>query len=275
MGKKRFLLIKPPFFLFISPMELVHHGLGFFRKEGPPTIGPAQWAWPDLIVVWEGELSFTSGAETFRLEVGDALLIPPGNPFQGMPVTQEAAIWVFHFRDYEPMDAGSPFAVATTPHRFPRVCRDRGSRGLLGEFTARWRRSPAPQQERALRLLGELILLRVEEGLPREPARFQAAVEAALGERPAGRVAAMARHVGASPSAFRQAFHKHYGVSPRQYLQSACMGEARRLLQETDQPIKEISQQLGYRDVVAFHRAFVKETGLTPGACRRQRGKVI
>jgi len=255
-------------------MELIFHGVGFYRNDGP-LIGPARWEWPDVIVAWQGALSFQSGAETFRLEQGDALLIPPGNPFEGRPLTPEAAIWVFHFAGYAAAVARSPFARARTPHRFPGACRDRGSRALLEEFTTRWRRSPAPERERALRLLGELILLRIEENPPREPARFQSAVEAALGAAPRGRVAAMARRAGASASAFREAFRKHYGLSPRAYLRRACMEEAQRLLRESDRPIKEISRELGYRDVVAFHRAFARETGMTPGACRRQGGKVV
>ncbi|WP_343670424.1 helix-turn-helix transcriptional regulator [Chitinophaga sp.] len=46
--------------------------------------------------------------------------------------------------------------------------------------------------------------------------------------------------------------------------------EARRLLFHTDQPLKDISFQLGFSDTSYFNRFFKRETGLTPATYRDQ-----
>ncbi|GKY89957.1 AraC family transcriptional regulator [Sinisalibacter aestuarii] len=49
--------------------------------------------------------------------------------------------------------------------------------------------------------------------------------------------------------------------------------EARRLLTGTDRTIADIAMELGYAEPGAFHRAFRKWAGLTPGQLRRAEGK--
>ena len=49
------------------------------------------------------------------------------------------------------------------------------------------------------------------------------------------------------------------------------IAEARRLLGETDEPIKSIAKRLGYRDVFFFSRQFRSITGVPPAMYRRSR----
>jgi len=45
--------------------------------------------------------------------------------------------------------------------------------------------------------------------------------------------------------------------------------EAKRLLESTDLPMEEISEQTGYSDTSFFRRLFKRLTGLTPGKYRQ------
>ena len=65
-------------------------------------------------------------------------------------------------------------------------------------------------------------------------------------------------------------FEKTYGTTVKQYLISLRMDEARRLLTHTDLPISEVAAAVGIGDYHYFCRAFTRETGISPGAFRKQ-----
>ena len=82
---------------------------------------------------------------------------------------------------------------------------------------------------------------------------------------------ALARELGVSESTLRRRFARALGVAPHAYLIGARIGEARRLLGETDWPIKAVADRLGYADVYFFSRQFRRLTGVPPAAYRRGR----
>ncbi len=149
----------------------------------------------------------------------------------------------------------------------------------MDEFTRRWRIRAGEADLRLLALLGEAILTRVEamwfHPQKKEPSRLKAAVEEAGGLPPAQGVTIMARRAGMSPSYFRLLFREHYGLSPARFLQQERMERAKRLLRETDQPIKEIGQTIGYGEPAAFHRAFRREVQMTPVDYRQRHGRIV
>jgi transcriptional regulator GlxA family with amidase domain len=53
------------------------------------------------------------------------------------------------------------------------------------------------------------------------------------------------------------------------YLQNVRVEEAKRLLENTERPIEDISERVGYSDASFFRRLFKRLTGLTPGHYRR------
>jgi AraC family transcriptional regulator, arabinose operon regulatory protein len=79
----------------------------------------------------------------------------------------------------------------------------------------------------------------------------------------------LAGEAGMSPRTFRRRFTAALGVSPRDYAITCRVGHARHLLGATDVPIKNIAEQLGYRDVFFFTRQFAHLTGVSPAAYRR------
>ena len=221
----------------------------------------------------------------FELCEGNAVVIPPGHPFEGEAASEEAIIWVLHFKGFKTIAQGSPFAAnapkggKVIPNALPELL----DRLLLEEFTKRWTAATAdngfPTPKRDLLLLGELLLHRFEEAFFRSrqevPPRLRSVVEEVLQEHLDYDVTTMARRAGVCPSRFRQLFVQYYGVSPIQFLLRARMEKARQLLCKTNTPIKEISRIVGYSELAAFHHAFVREVGLSPGAYRKRHKEVI
>ena len=81
----------------------------------------------------------------------------------------------------------------------------------------------------------------------------------------------IAEEIGATASTLRRRFHAAMGISPHQFVLQNRIAEARRKLGETDEPIKSIARELGYRDVYFFSRQFKSVTGVPPAMYRRSR----
>lgn len=82
-------------------------------------------------------------------------------------------------------------------------------------------------------------------------------------------IAEYAADLGVTPTHLSRACRAASGRSASQILQDRVHFEARRLLSETDAPIKAISEELGFSSPAYFTRAFQSQTGLTPSAFRK------
>jgi AraC-like DNA-binding protein len=82
---------------------------------------------------------------------------------------------------------------------------------------------------------------------------------------------ALAAALGVSESTLRRKFTRATGMAPHAYILQLRIARARRLLGETDLPIKAVADRLGYRDVYFFSRQFRQLTGVPPAAYRRSR----
>lgn len=81
----------------------------------------------------------------------------------------------------------------------------------------------------------------------------------------------LATDLGFSARTFRREFTRLAGLPPHRFLLAARTSHARELLAHTDLPIKEISRELGYRDVFYFTRQFRRQVGVPPGVYRHSR----
>ena len=79
----------------------------------------------------------------------------------------------------------------------------------------------------------------------------------------------LAKDLGISERTLRRRFTAATGHSPRQYAIQQASAAARRLLAESDLPIKQIAQQLGYKNVFYFTRQFSRAVGVPPAQYRR------
>lgn len=82
-------------------------------------------------------------------------------------------------------------------------------------------------------------------------------------------VAQLARVAGQSRSAFSAQFKHVVGQAPLAYLTQWRIAVATRLLETERTSMLAVAQRSGYDSEVAFHRAYKRVTGRTPGAVRR------
>lgn len=74
----------------------------------------------------------------------------------------------------------------------------------------------------------------------------------------------VAEYAGMSPTYFSKVFKKLTGENYIAYVTAGKMEEAKRLLAETDLPVKNVAYELSFRETNYFSRAFKKHTGQTP-----------
>jgi len=82
-------------------------------------------------------------------------------------------------------------------------------------------------------------------------------------------LADVAAELGLSAGYLTTVVRRKTGRTVQQWITERRMQAARRLLNETDLPIAEISRQIGYRDVSYFTRRFRREHGMSPLRWRR------
>ena len=67
----------------------------------------------------------------------------------------------------------------------------------------------------------------------------------------------------------KDAFHARYGCTITQYIQGQRMERAERLLANTDLPVGQIAQIVGYQNPSRFAEIFRRNTGRSPAEYRR------
>jgi len=82
---------------------------------------------------------------------------------------------------------------------------------------------------------------------------------------------ALAASASMAASTLRRRFRAATGVSPHHYRLQRKAAAARAMLGDTDTPIKQIADQLGYQDIYYFTRQFKQIVGVPPGVYRRSR----
>lgn len=130
-------------------------------------------------------------------------------------------------------------------------------------------RSADPALHRVLEryLRGDLDTLEPTRSLELE---VRAAIRRALPEQNAG-LDAVAAHVGLSPRVLQKRLQQA-GTSYQELLDKVREAQAKRYLAQPNLSLAGTALALGYSDVTAFHRAFKRWTGVTPGDFRRRAG---
>lgn len=80
----------------------------------------------------------------------------------------------------------------------------------------------------------------------------------------------LAQLAGISAPQFFRRFRQATGSSPMDWLRRERANHAKRWLAETHEPIRDIAEEVGYRDPLYFSRDFKKLVGVSPADYRRQ-----
>jgi transcriptional regulator GlxA family with amidase domain len=80
----------------------------------------------------------------------------------------------------------------------------------------------------------------------------------------------LASATGTSARTLTRWCREHLRESPAQVVRRLRLDEAKRLLEETALPLKDISTRTGFGDASTMWRAFTEYTGVTPGAYRQR-----
>ncbi len=83
-------------------------------------------------------------------------------------------------------------------------------------------------------------------------------------------LAALARLAGTSERTLARLFKTETGMSPQLYVELSRLDVARRMLEETDLPLKSIAHRAGFGSVPTLRRAFLRRLRLTPVDYRRR-----
>lgn len=86
------------------------------------------------------------------------------------------------------------------------------------------------------------------------------------------RVADLSKVLGISSSQLHRRFLEGVGATPMDWLRRERMNAAKRLLVQTEAPVRDVAARHGYPDPFHFSREFRRVTGLSPTAFRRSQG---
>lgn len=211
-----------------------------------------------------------------------------------VPVLLNIPPWVVHGFRFE---AGTEGYVLTLPSdTLPEVL---GEEALLAPLLSAWGAvcaEPAldalfegllQEQDRQdaargpmLRALATQVLCHAARGLSGSvtgaaPARFTAYMQSldAILQSSIGaglRLPDYAAALGLTSTHLNRVTRALAGMSAGRYIEARRMREAQRMLAYTRLPVAEIGYALGYDDPAYFSRAFRRQTGETPSACRQR-----
>lgn len=80
----------------------------------------------------------------------------------------------------------------------------------------------------------------------------------------------LASEVGMSPRTLSRWCRRHLGGSPAEVVRRLRVDEAKRQLEETTRPLKEVAARAGLGDPSTLWRAFVQDLGVTPAEYRQR-----
>lgn len=83
----------------------------------------------------------------------------------------------------------------------------------------------------------------------------------------------LAAQEGLSIDHFTREFTRSVGEAPHAYLLRRRLEKSLELIENTNQPLAEIAQAVGFSDQSHFTRRFTRHVGMTPGAFRRGLGR--
>lgn len=247
---------------------LKEHRLGRFDRRMP--IGPAQWAFHDLLWIHEGGVRLDVGNSSgIALNAPNGILILPGTNFSGTATGGFATASICHF------------AWADAPqgpgHMLPRPGEAMHVQAMLRLSLDLAGAEASASLQRRRRLLVAILDCFDLPGsaLPQQsPEKDQGLIaawrQAGMTLQKMRTLSDVAALMGIHESALRARHRRHYGTSAGSHLREMRLRHAEDLLSTTRYTIAEIALLVGYGHAETFIAAFHRSRGCTPGAFRHR-----
>ncbi len=122
----------------------------------------------------------------------------------------------------------------------------------------------------ALHLLGEILFLERNNIIDSSTEQLMQSIKIYITEKISKKIDwnEVSLLHGVSYSKLRKMFKAYVGISPAQYQLQLRINEAKLMLSQTIEPIKQIATSLGFQNEYYFNTIFKRKTGTAPGAYR-------
>lgn len=216
-----------------------------------------------VVIVRTGEVDACDGG-WHRGARGDAMLVSGCRGLR--PASSEASLIAFAWPDPGP----SPNTTRIVP-----AAQLRNSPRSLGLAQLLEREEQTSEVTHHLVEAFRLCLMQLLGEAPPEGAPCDEAIRRAIGLVDADLsrrwpVAELARSVGLSRAAFARRFRAALDSSPERYFTALRLERAAHRLLVSDDAMTRVASDVGYASPFAFHRAFKRRFGITPGLYRRR-----
>lgn len=233
-----------------------------------------------------GNVEYLVGADRYRLQKGDVVVIPPGvshRPLFPEEMTEpyiRDVLWVSQALVEDLMQSFPDLLRAPQEYTALLQLEENSREYVAWLFEQGVRESRRTSEEQELALVGNTILLLVQlrrsriknEALPvkaEKPGRLDQVlqyIEDHLDRKIT--LEEVARHFFVSESTITQLFRRKMGVSFYQCVTQRRLIAAKTLIARGI-AMEAISEQVGFADYSAFYRAFKKEYGISPAQYRK------
>jgi transcriptional regulator GlxA family with amidase domain len=88
-------------------------------------------------------------------------------------------------------------------------------------------------------------------------------------------VANLAQRMDLSPRHFARLFHHEVGLTPAAWVEATRVAAARRLLEDGQEPPKQVAARCGFADADTLRRAFARTVGVTPAEYRKRYARAM
>lgn len=239
----------------------------------------------EIIEVLRGSVRATVGEQRYRLQAGELLLIPSGQP-HSMSTRPESARYVYQFQLFPVMGVrgfGALRPLLLTPVLLtPEMPVTSQVRALLAEAVKEAGDRSALSDLRIYGIILQLYAVlgdawergEVDGSVPQRHTANQAVMDDAAGY--IGRhymeqlsLEQMAARTGLSPCYFSRLFRRYTGVTFLHFVEQKRLAAACHLLAYTDLPVAQVCVQAGFLSQATFSRNFREEMRVTPTAYRR------